>query len=104
MERKEMFEILERIARDEETNPTARVTALRALKEFPGPPAVDEVLCGGDVLPITGRDRANRRLTAEQWRRAPGDPLHASLAERSHPRRLPPNYHSGRVATWVDGG
>ena len=67
MEREEMIEILEEIARDPEVNPTARVTALRALKGFPEPPAVDGSLYDGSVLPMTGRDRrANRRLTAEQ--------------------------------------
>ena len=67
MDREEMIRILEEIARDEGTNPTARVTALRALKEFPKPPADDEFLYGADVLPMTGRERrANKRLTAEQ--------------------------------------
>lgn len=67
MEREEMIEILEEIARDPEVNPTARVTALRALKEFPEPPAFDESLYSADVLPMTGRARrANKRLTAEQ--------------------------------------
>ena len=67
MDREEMVRILEQIARDPEVNPTARVTALRALKEFPEPPAFDESLYDGGVLPMTGRDRrANKRLAAEQ--------------------------------------
>jgi hypothetical protein len=63
-----MVQILEEIARDPEVNPTARVTALRALKEFPEPPATDEILYDEDyVLPMTGRARrANERRTAEQ--------------------------------------
>ena len=66
MEREEMIEILEEIARDPEVNPTARVTALRALMEFPEPPAFDESLYDGEVLPMTGRDRrANKRPTAQ---------------------------------------
>ena len=44
MEREEMIQVLEEIIRDPETNPTARVTAIRALKEFPKPPALDESL------------------------------------------------------------
>jgi hypothetical protein len=63
MEREEMVRILEEIARDEEANPTSRVTAIRALRGFAEPPALDESLYGGDVLPMTGRDR--RRQTAD---------------------------------------
>jgi hypothetical protein len=68
MDREEMIQILEEIIRDHETNPTARVTAIRALKEFPQPPALDESLYNEDnVLPMTGPvGRANKRLTAEQ--------------------------------------
>ena len=67
LERKEMIRILEEIIRDPDTNPTARCTAIRTLREIPEPPAVDESLYNADVLPMTGRDRrANRRLTAEQ--------------------------------------
>jgi hypothetical protein len=64
MEREEMVRILEEIIRDPNTNPTARVTAIRALKEFPQPPALDESLYDpADVLPMTGpaARRANRR-------------------------------------------
>ena len=66
MEREEMIQILEEIARDEETNPTARVTALRALKEFPKPPALDPSLYSeDDVLPMTGPvARAKQRRNA----------------------------------------
>jgi hypothetical protein len=42
LEREEMIQILEEIIRDPDTNPTARVTAIRCLREFPEPPAVDE--------------------------------------------------------------
>ena len=67
MEIEEMVRILEEIIRDPETNATARCTAIRTLREFPEPPALDESLYDADVLPMTGRDRrANRRLTAEQ--------------------------------------
>ena len=68
LEHEEMIRILEEIARDPDTNATARCTAIRALREFPEPPAVDDFLYDdGDVLPMTGRDRrANKRLTAEQ--------------------------------------
>ena len=59
-----MIRILEEIARDEEANATSRVTAIRALRLFPEPPALDESLYNEDnVLPLTGRQR---RLTAEQ--------------------------------------
>ena len=34
MEREEMIQILEEFIRDPATNPTARVTAIRALKDF----------------------------------------------------------------------
>ena len=68
MEREEMIQILEEIIRDPETNPTARVTAIRALKEFPKPPVVDESLYDeNDPLPMTGPvARAKRRLNADQ--------------------------------------
>jgi hypothetical protein len=68
MDREEMVTILEEIARDEEVNPTARVTALRVLKEFPKPAAVDESLYHeGNVLPMTGPvARAKQRLKAEE--------------------------------------
>ena len=69
MEREEMIQILEEIIRDPDTNPTARVTAIRALKEFPKPPALDESLYDpAAVLPMTGpaARRANQRLKADQ--------------------------------------
>ena len=44
MDREEMIEILAGIARDPKVSPTARVTAVRALRLFPEPPAVDESL------------------------------------------------------------
>ena len=66
LEREEMIRILEEIARDPDANATARCTAIRALREFPEPPASDEYLYDGDVLPMSGRERrANKRLTAE---------------------------------------
>jgi hypothetical protein len=40
VDQEEMIRILEEIIRDEETNPTARVTAIRALREI-APPEVD---------------------------------------------------------------
>jgi hypothetical protein len=63
-----MIRILEEIIRDPDTNATARCTAIRTLREFPEPTAVDEFLYdAADVLPMTGRAcRANKRLTAEQ--------------------------------------
>ncbi len=63
-----MVQILEEIIRDPNTNPTARVTAIRALKEFPNSPALDESLYNEDnVLPMTGpAPRARKRLKAEQ--------------------------------------
>ena len=67
LEHEEMIRILEEIARDPDTSPTARCTAIRALREFPEPPASDEYLYDGDVLPMSGRDRrASKRLTAER--------------------------------------
>ena len=66
LERKEMIRILEEIIRDPDTNPTARCTAIRTLREIPEPPAFDASRYDADVLPMTGRDRlANKRLTAE---------------------------------------
>jgi hypothetical protein len=67
LDREEMIRILEEIARDPNVNPTARCTAVRDLKEFPEPPADDELLYGGDnVLPMTGPvGRANKRREAE---------------------------------------
>ena len=68
MEREEMIQILEEIIRDPDTNPTARVTAIPALKEFPKPPALDPSLYNeDDVLPMTGSvARAKRRPNADQ--------------------------------------
>ena len=68
MEREEMIQILEEIIRDPDTNPTARVTAIRALKEFPKPPALDPSLYSeDDVLPMTGPvARAAKRLKPER--------------------------------------
>ena len=58
MDSDEMIEILEAIIRDPDTNATARLTAIRTLREIPEPPAVDEPLYGADVvLPMTGRAR-----------------------------------------------
>jgi hypothetical protein len=42
MDRAEMIQILEEIIRDENTNPTARVTAIRALREIPPPEPASE--------------------------------------------------------------
>ena len=63
-----MIRILEEIARDEEANPTSRVTAIRALRLFPEPLPVDESLYPPDnVLPMTGpAPRAAKRLNAER--------------------------------------
>ena len=68
MEREEMVRILEEIIRDPNTNPTARVTAIRALKEFPQPPVIDMSLSDeNDLLPMIGPvGRAKRRLNADQ--------------------------------------
>jgi hypothetical protein len=58
MDRQEMIDILERIARDPDVNATARVTAIRCLREIPQQPAVDEFLYDeNNVLPMTGRER-----------------------------------------------
>ena len=58
MEREETIRVLEEIIRDPDTNATARLTAIRTLREIPEPPAVDEPLYGADVvLPMTGRAR-----------------------------------------------
>ena len=63
-----MIEILEEIIRDPETNPTARCTAIRTLREIPQPVALDESLYNeNNVLPMTGpAPRARRRLAAEE--------------------------------------
>ena len=67
LEREEMIRILEEIILDQDTNATARCTAIRTLREIPEPPAVDESLYDGGVLPMTGRARrAHKRLTAGQ--------------------------------------
>jgi hypothetical protein len=63
LDREEMIRILEEIIRDPETNATARFTAIRTLREIPEPPAFDESLYDGEVLPMTGRDR--RRQAAD---------------------------------------
>ena len=62
-----MIRLLEKIARDEDANPTSRVTAIRALKEFPKPPVVDTSLYDEtDVLPMTGPvARTEQRLKAD---------------------------------------
>ena len=43
MKTDEMIEILEGIIRDEETNPTARVTAIRALRQIEQDRGADEL-------------------------------------------------------------
>jgi hypothetical protein len=43
MKTDEMIEILEGIIRDEETNPTARVTAIRALRQIEQDRGTDEL-------------------------------------------------------------
>ena len=69
MDREEMIRILEEIIRDPDTNPTARVTAIRALREIPPPEPISEfeglhavelrrmVLCG-DRLGLAGKAAA----------------------------------------------
>ena len=63
-----MIRLLEEIARDEDANPTSRVTAIRALRLFPELLPVDESLYPPDnVLPMTGpAPRAGKRVTADQ--------------------------------------
>ena len=59
-----MIRLLEEIARDEEANPTSRVTAIRALRLFPEPLPLDESLYHpNNVLPMTGP--VARAATAE---------------------------------------
>jgi hypothetical protein len=58
LEREEMIRVLEEIIRDPDVYATARCTAIRTLREFPEPPAVDESpYDDGDVLPMTGPAR-----------------------------------------------
>jgi hypothetical protein len=68
VEPEEMIRLLEKIARDEEANPTSRVTAIRALRLFPEPLPVDESLYPPDNdLPMTGPvARAGKRRKAER--------------------------------------
>ena len=69
LEPEEMIRLLEEIARDEDANATSRVTAIRALRLFPEPPALDPSLYNEDkALPMTGpvARRANQRLRADQ--------------------------------------
>ena len=68
MEREEMVQILEEIIRDPAAPPTARCTAIRTLREFPKPPALDESLYDeNNVLPMTGPVAgANKRRKAEK--------------------------------------
>ena len=62
-----MIRLLEKIARDEDANPTSRVTAIRALHLFPEPLPVDESLYPPDnVLPMKGPATSRRRRKAEQ--------------------------------------
>ena len=62
LDREEMIRILEEIIRDPDTNATARCTAIRTLREIPEPPALDESLYDGSVLPMTGQ--LSRQQTA----------------------------------------
>ena len=50
MESEEMIEILEKIIRDPDTNPTARCTAIRTLREFPHQPG-DSAFADLDLYP-----------------------------------------------------
>jgi hypothetical protein len=62
MDADEMIRILEEIIRDPETNPTARCTAIRTLREIPEAPAVVDQFADLDAeLPLrrTGAHRAN---------------------------------------------
>ena len=59
----EQIEILERIARDEQTNPTARVTAIRALRQVEQDHESDE---------LAGRTRAPDHRQARWLRRGGG--------------------------------
>ncbi len=62
MDREEMIAILEQIIRDPDTNPTARCTAIRTLREIPQQP---EAYAFADLYPDdfelrrTGRDANN---------------------------------------------
>jgi hypothetical protein len=49
LEREEMTRILEEIIRDPDTNPTARCTAIRTLREFPQQP---EAYASVDLYPV----------------------------------------------------
>jgi hypothetical protein len=62
-----MIRLLEKIARDEEANPTSRVTAIRALRLFPEPLPLDESLYPpNNVLPMSGPAANRRRRMAEE--------------------------------------
>jgi hypothetical protein len=57
MDREEMIRILEEIIRDDDTNPTARVTAIRALREIAPLEASSEF---DDLYEVRQRRSGNR--------------------------------------------
>jgi len=61
MDREEMIEILEGIARDPDVNATARCTAIRTLLEIPVPPAYDNEFADlyPDEFTLRRKGRAN---------------------------------------------
>ena len=63
-----MIRLLEKIARDEDANPSSRVTAIRALRLFPESLPLDQSLYPPDnVLPMKGPVAgARRRRKPEQ--------------------------------------
>ena len=64
LEVEEMVRLLEEIARDPDSNPSARVTAIRALRLFPESLPLDESLYHPDnVLPMSGPVAGRRRRT-----------------------------------------
>ena len=62
-----MIRLLEKIARNEDANPTSRVTASRARRRVPEPLPGDESLYPpNNVLPMSGPVAGGRRRTAEE--------------------------------------
>ena len=66
LEPEEMIRILEEIARDEEANPTSRVTAIRALRLFPEPLPLDESLVSPGQRLADDGTRTSRWQTTER--------------------------------------
>ena len=65
MEREEMIRILEEIIRDPETNPTARCTAIRTLREIPQLPVAEASAYLYTDVPLRRTGRNHKRLKPE---------------------------------------